>query len=37
VSEVQGNTLALCRVKKGGYDIYTYIQKGATLTVQSKW
>ena len=37
VSEVQGDTLALCRVKKGGYDIYTYMQKGATLTVQSKW
>ena len=37
VSEVQGNTLSLCKVKKGEEEIYANIQKGATLTVQSKW
>ena len=37
VSEVQGNTLSLCKVKKGEEEIYANMQKGATLTVQSKW
>lgn len=37
VAEVQGPTLALCKVKKGGKEMLTAIQQGATLAVQSKW
>lgn len=37
VDEVQGGTLSLCKVKKGGKEILTAIQQGATLIVHSKW
>lgn len=37
VSEVQGPNLSLCKVKKGEKEIYTALQSGQTLVVQTNW
>ncbi|MCQ2147426.1 MAG: hypothetical protein MJZ16_07915, partial [Bacteroidales bacterium] len=37
VSEVQGATLSLCKVKKGEKEIYSAIQSGQTLVVKTTW
>lgn len=37
VSEVQGPRLSLCKVKKGDKDIYSALQAGQVLTVETAW
>lgn len=37
VSEVQGATLSLCKVKDGDKEIYAALQAGETLVVVSNW
>lgn len=37
ISEVQGASLSLCKVKKGEKEIYAAIQSGQTLVVKTPW
>lgn len=37
VSEVQGPTLSLCKIKKGEKDIYSALQAGDVLVVKTSW